>query len=74
MFTRACYEPYICKLWTYKRAQCLVQNMLKGLSRFSETKLIKFDILNMTDFKDARSVSLNPYNRLQILQYDKYTK
>ena len=25
-------------------------------------------------FKDARSVSLYPYNRSQILQYDKFTK
>ena len=38
----------------------------------------KCDILgpnaNLSDIKDARSVSLYPYNRSQILQYVKYTK
>jgi len=29
---------------------------------------------SITPFKDARSVSLYPYNQSQILQYVKYTK
>ena len=55
----------------------MVQNYQRKLQMFmfcvDRTKAVIQHFLEKF-FKDARSVSLYPYNRSQILQYVKYTK